>query len=197
MNILRKFNLLLIALAFIFTIAGCTPHISPAAKLQVQKVVDARAVAVAKQQSADEVKLTAAKGKHAVDAENGINAPVTHPIAAANETVKKLRTPLIVITTISFTLWLLFFGLSKTQYASFTLGLTPARRWIWVLSVVGVFALPFMPAGIVALIIALIGLVVYEFIKDKGDPQKTESDVEQLLGFNPSNQTSGGSSSAK
>lgn len=184
---------LTIALVLMLTILaqGCAPSVSPKAKQKVQQVTDAGAVAVAKQKSAGQLKLQQTKDKNAVSAENGENAPVTHPIAAANYTIKKIRPWVIAIAVITGIGWIVQFALvmAGIKVPGF---IGTFLRWTAILSLVAAFTLPVTLIFFFLMLCAVIALLVYELVKDRGDVPGALEDSEDVLGFR-SSCASGGS----
>jgi hypothetical protein len=153
---------------------GCTPQLSPATQQQIQQV---------KNQGA--LKLQQNKSQHAIDSENGKNSPLTHPIAAMNDSIVELHRILKIVVVVSWTLWLCQFLISKTQYGFLLNWAARPLRWSSILSLVAFLTLPFLPWTLIpigALVLAAAGLFAYELIKNKGNVPEAEKDTEQLLG---------------
>ena len=191
LKLMTRLALVLIP-ALVILSPGCATHVSPAAQKQIQQVTDQSAVKVAQAKGAGDVKLQNAKSKNAVNAENGKNAPVLHPIAAINQEVKSFRPILFWVTLGSFLLWAIDFGLiaavriyfpASTKLSSCLGFFAMPLRWLAILSLVALLALPFLPIGFVVLACAISGLFCYELIKHKGNVPEAEKDTEQLLGI--------------
>lgn len=150
-------------------LAGCAPKLSPQTQLKIRQLQQKSAVAVAEAHAkADESQA------------QGHDTPVMHPIAATNNLVVEIRPILIWITVVSFVLWAVQFGLSFTSF-SFLAGLAPVFRWVSVLSLAGLITLPFLPLGFLIMGIALVSLVIYELVKDKGKVPEALEDTETVL----------------
>jgi hypothetical protein len=150
---------------------GCATSLTPQTKTQIAQIQNKSALDQAKAKAAAEL-----------DQLNGKNKPLTHPIAAANETVEEIKPYLIALLLFSFTAWAVLFGLSFTAF-SFASFLGPVFRWVWILSASALAALPFLPLGALIILGALVGLFIYELVKNKGNVVEAFDDTEAQLGF--------------
>jgi len=164
--------LLILALLMAGIPIGCETQPDQQTKAQVQTIVNKSAVAVADQKAAD--KLAAIKGT---------DSPVTHPIAAANQSVKALRPWLILLSIIGTVGWILAFGFGAeipllTKFST-------SFRWIAVLSLTALFTLPFIPISFFVLAAVFVGLVIYELVKTRSIPATEAAivaDVKTVMG---------------
>jgi hypothetical protein len=175
---------------------GCRPSLTPQTVAHIEQIGNDTAIAQAKAHS--DAAIAAAKAKAKADAAlaaakargnlrsvNGTLNPAAHPFAAANNLVVKVRPWLEALFLINFILWMIFYGLSKAGMilSAFEAKLAVAFRWIWILSLAGCLALPFLPGGVLILLFAVCGLFCYELKKDKGNVKEAFDDTEHTFGL--------------
>ena len=174
-DVLLSIGLCVLAVLMAGLPLGCAVRPDAATQKQVQTITNQSAIAQAN-----------TKAKDAVNALHGTDSPVTHPIAAANETVKSLRPWLILLSLIGVFGWIVCFAFSG--YLPLLGSFIVPLRWVAILSVTALFTLPFLPWTFLALCAAAIGLVIYELVKTEsitGTETAIENIVDPLIGIKP------------
>lgn len=162
--------------------SGCAHRLTKQTQITISQNHQAAAVAQAKAQDDADVAIAQETARQKLNQLRGAGSPISHPIAATNNTIVRLHKWLFWITLASSFLWAIQFGLSKAGYG-FLGFLAPVLRWVAVLSFCGLMALPFLPLGFAAAGVLLAGLFVYELVRNKGDVKEAIGDTEHALGF--------------
>lgn len=137
--------------------------------------------------SQSRVQVAQVKAKAAVKAAQAQTNPIAHPIAATNAMVKKVETPLIFIATASIAVLGLFIGLQFTAFSFISKIGIPITAGVGITSFLGIIVLPFLPWTALALVAAIVGFIVYELVRNKGNVGNTvaavEAEVKNLAGL--------------
>ena len=168
--------------AFVFALLfGCT-HLTPQTKQTIEQDQQQSAIDTAKVEDQSAIDIAKEKAKDALSQIQGENSPIAHPIEATNNLVVKLRKPLIVAVVLFGFLWALEFGLSFTSFNILS-PFAPVFRWLAILSLAALIALPFLPLGVAIIGGAFLGLLIYELVRDHGNVKQAVADTESTLGF--------------
>ena len=198
----KLFTIWLCIIAFIASIAGChSPPPSAEARKQVQTLIDQGAVKHQEQANANDQAVTKAQGKNAVNAENGKNAPATHPLAAANETTKELHPLFLWLFTLGYIASTISIGLHFVPRTSAigplaavisTIGL-PLGLSSAIVSGFMLVSVPWIFFATIGLLAAWVSFTIYLMIKNKGNLSATIKEEERDFGYC----ASGGSTTAR
>lgn len=170
---------LALLLALLFILTGCM-GLTPQTRSTLAQVKQKTAIATANTNAKSATDLAKEKAAAALNHAKGTDSPIAHPINATNNLVVELRPWLIGIAVVSGLLWAIEFGLSFTPYKFLSFA-APIFRWVAVLSFAALIALPFLPAGIAIAGAAVICLLIYELVKDKGKVLDALHDSEDVF----------------
>lgn len=182
--ILCSFAALMIATLVGGMLAGCAPraHLTPQTTATIEQHHQEAAIETEEVADQAEVEIAQVQSKAAVKQVQGQTSPSRHPIAAANNVVRELHPWLIAVELVSGLLWAVAFGLSFTPFR-FLNFLKPVFLSILSLCTVALFLLPLVPWILGLAIAAIVGLLVYMLVKDRGNVTQAIHDSEQLLGI--------------
>jgi hypothetical protein len=173
MRILAFWVVLVCALYAMTLAAGCGPHIDARTLAQINQQHQLAATRAAGDADAAKLKLQKEKERETLNDQRGADAPVMHPIDAANSIVKKIQKPLFAVDFGFLLLFILAFALKiylpLTLVNLWKIGLRGAA-----LTTAAIIALSFFPGGLLGVAI----YILFEWIIHKFNVPATERAIE-------------------